>query len=75
MANTWNQSGTTWSTGRWGTTDPIVAGWGAKSYNEPGTTWNNLTDQQVNLTSPIVQVLSSRNCLCTNFTERYLSVT
>tara|TARA_R100000322_G_scaffold148628_1_gene105294 strand:- start:254 stop:1168 length:915 start_codon:yes stop_codon:yes gene_type:complete len=52
MANTWNQSGTTWSTGRWGTTDPIVSGWGAKSYNEPGTTWNNLTDQQVNLTSP-----------------------
>ena len=42
MANTWNESGTTWSTGRWGTTDPIVTGWGAKSWNEPGTTWNDL---------------------------------
>ena len=41
MANTWNQSGTTWNTGRWGTTDPIVTGWGAKSWNEPGTTWND----------------------------------
>ena len=50
MANTWNQSGTTWNTGRWGTTDPIVTGWGAKSWNEPGTTWNDLADQQVNLT-------------------------
>ena len=52
MANTWNQSGTTWNTGRWGTTDPIVTGWGAKSWNEPGTTWNDIADQQVNLTSP-----------------------
>ena len=52
MANTWNESGTTWSTGRWGTTDPIVTGWGAKSWNEPGTTWNDLADQQVNLTNP-----------------------
>ena len=52
MANTWNQSGTTWNTGRWGTTDPIVTGWGAKSWNEPGTTWNDLADQQVSLTSP-----------------------
>jgi hypothetical protein len=52
MANTWNQSGTTWNTGRWGTTDPIVTGWGAKSWNEPGTTWNNLGDQEVDLTSP-----------------------
>ena len=50
MANTWNESGTTWSTGRWGTTDPIVTGWGADSWNEPGTSWNNLKDQQVNLT-------------------------
>ena len=50
MANTWNQSGTTWNTGRWGTTDPIVTGWGAKSWNEPGTTWNDLGEQQVNLT-------------------------
>ena len=50
MANTWNQSGTTWNTGRWGTTDPIVTGWGAKSFNEPGATWNDLADQQVNLT-------------------------
>ena len=50
MANTWNQSGTTWNTGRWGTTDPIVTGWGAKSWNEPGTTWNDLGDQQVSLT-------------------------
>ena len=58
MANTWNQSGTTWSTGRWGTTDAIVSGWGAKSYNEPGTTWNSLTDQQVNLTSPDVITVS-----------------
>ncbi len=52
MANTWNQSGTTWNTGRWGTTDPIVTGWGAKSWNEPGTTWNDLGDQEVDLTSP-----------------------
>ena len=34
MANTWNQSGTTWNTGRWGTTDPIVTGWGAQAWNE-----------------------------------------
>ncbi len=50
MPNTWNQSGTTWNTGRWGTTDAIVQGWSAKSWNEPGTTWNDLSDQQVNLT-------------------------
>ena len=58
MPNTWNQSGTTWNQGRWGTQDPIVTGWGAKSYNEPGTSWNDLGDQLVELTSPGGNTLS-----------------
>ena len=33
MANTWNQSGTTWGTGRWGTTEAFTSGWGADAWN------------------------------------------
>ena len=28
MANSWNESGTTWGTDRWGTTNEINLGWG-----------------------------------------------
>tara|TARA_R100001086_G_scaffold25689_3_gene12127 strand:- start:184 stop:1050 length:867 start_codon:yes stop_codon:yes gene_type:complete len=48
MANTWNQSGTTWNTGRWGTTDAIVTGWGAKSWNDGD--WGELSNETVFLT-------------------------
>ena len=49
MANTWNQSGTTWNTGRWGTTDAIVQGWSAKSWNEQS--WGDLNDVDITLSS------------------------
>ena len=49
MANTWNQSGTTWSTGRWGTTEAITTGWGAKSWNTSGA-WGTMADETVSLT-------------------------
>ena len=52
MANTWNESGTTWSTGRWGTTDPIVTGWGADPYNDSASTWGDVGDEIVSLTAP-----------------------
>jgi hypothetical protein len=48
MANTWNEAGTTWDTGLWGTTDPITSGWGAKSWNDGA--WGNLQDETVVLT-------------------------
>ena len=48
MANTWNQSGTTWGTDRWGTTNPFVVGWGAKKWNDGE--WGNLADETVSLT-------------------------
>ena len=49
MANTWNQSGTTWNTGRWGTTDAITSGWGADAWNTGGS-WGQATDELVLLT-------------------------
>jgi hypothetical protein len=49
MANTWNESGTTWSTGRWGTTDAISSGWGADLWNTGGS-WGQATDELVSLT-------------------------
>ena len=49
MANTWNESGTTWSTGRWGTTDAIASGWGADAWNTGGS-WGQATDELVSLT-------------------------
>jgi len=49
MANTWNESGTTWSTGRWGTTDAISSGWGADAWNTGGS-WGQATDELVSLT-------------------------
>jgi len=49
MANTWNQSGTTWNTGRWGTTDAISSGWGADLWNTGGS-WGQATDELVFLT-------------------------
>ena len=49
MANSWNESGTTWSTGRWGTTDVISSGWGADDWNTGGS-WGQATDELVSLT-------------------------
>ena len=46
MANSWNESGTTWSTGRWGTTDAITSGWGADAWNTGGS-WGKATDEIV----------------------------
>ena len=34
MANSWNESGTTWSTNRWGTTDEFTLGWGSQAWND-----------------------------------------
>ena len=48
MANTWNQSGTTWGTDRWGTTNPFVVGWGAQAWNDGE--WGELKDATVSLT-------------------------
>ena len=33
-----------WNVNRWGVESAIVVGWGADSWNEPGTTWNDLGD-------------------------------
>ena len=49
MANTWNQSGTTWNTGRWGTTEAITSGWGADAWNTGGS-WGQATDELVSVT-------------------------
>ena len=49
MANSWNESGTTWSTGRWGTTDAITSGWGADAWSTGGS-WGKATDELVSLT-------------------------
>ena len=49
MANSWNESGTTWGTGRWGTTDAIASGWGADAWNTGGS-WGQATDELVILT-------------------------
>ena len=44
MANTWNESGTTWGTNRWGTTDAITTGWGADTWNDGGY-WGQANDE------------------------------
>ena len=49
MSNTWNESGTTWNTGRWGTTEAITSGWGADAWNAGGS-WGQATDELVSLT-------------------------
>ena len=49
MANTWNQSGTTWNTGRFGTTDAITTGWGADAWNTGGS-WGQANDEVAQLT-------------------------
>ena len=49
MANTWNQSGTTWSTGRWGTTEAIITGFGADTWNDGGS-WGQANDEVALLT-------------------------
>jgi len=49
MANSWNESGTTWNTNRWGTTDAITAGWGADAWNTGGS-WGQATDELIILT-------------------------
>ena len=49
MANTWNESGTTWGTNRWGTTDAISSGWGADAWGTGGS-WGQATDEVVQLT-------------------------
>jgi len=49
MANTWNESGTTWGTNRWGTTDAISSGWGADAWGTGGS-WGQATDEVVQVT-------------------------
>ena len=49
MANSWNESGTTWGTGRWGTTAALVVGWGAKLWNSSGS-WGEMGDETVSPT-------------------------
>ena len=49
MANTWNESGTTWGTDRWGTTDAISSGWGADAWNTGGS-WGQANDELILLT-------------------------
>tara|TARA_R100000426_G_scaffold14336_5_gene13729 strand:- start:835 stop:1866 length:1032 start_codon:yes stop_codon:yes gene_type:complete len=49
MPNTWNQSGTTWNEGRWGTQNAITSGWGADAWNTGGS-WGQATDELVTLT-------------------------
>jgi hypothetical protein len=49
MANTWNQSGTTWGTGRWGTTEAFTSGWGVDAWNTGGS-WGQATDEVAQLT-------------------------
>ena len=48
MANSWSESGTTWGTDRWGTTDEITLGWGGQSWNN--NQWGNLSDATLTLT-------------------------
>ena len=65
MANTWNQSGTTWSTGRWGTTEAITSGWGADAWNTGGS-WGQANDELVQVTGlsatlSIGEVISGAN--------------
>ena len=49
MPNTWNQSGTTWNEGRWGTQNALSTGWGAKSWSTSGV-WGELNDELVEVT-------------------------
>jgi hypothetical protein len=49
MANSWNESGTTWGTNRWGTTDAIISGWGADAWSTGGS-WGQANDELVSLT-------------------------
>ena len=49
MANTWNESGTTWNTGRWGTQEAITTGWGADVWNTGGS-WGQANDEVAQLT-------------------------
>ena len=53
MANTWNQSGTTWNTGRWGTTDAITTGWGADTWSDGGS-WGQANDEIAILTGQTI---------------------
>ena len=48
MANSWNESGTTWGTNRWGTTNAFTLGWGAQSWGD--SEWGELNDATVTLT-------------------------
>ena len=49
MANSWNESGTTWGTNRWGTTNAISSGWGADAWGTGGS-WGKANDEVVSLT-------------------------
>ena len=49
MANTWNESGTTWGTNRWGTTNAITEGWGADAWGT-GSSWGEAGDEVIQLT-------------------------
>ena len=49
MPNTWNQSGTTWNEGRWGTQEAFTSGWGVDAWNTGGS-WGQATDEVAQLT-------------------------
>ena len=55
MANTWNQSGTTWGTGRWGTTEAFTSGWGVDAWNTGGS-WGQATDEVAQLTGQAMTI-------------------
>jgi hypothetical protein len=50
MPNTWNQSGTTWNEGRWGTQDAFTLGFGAQAWNDGE--WGKLNNVTFTLTAP-----------------------
>jgi len=49
MANTWNESGTTWGTNRWGTTNAITQGWGRSDYGQEP--WSESFNPTIELSS------------------------
>ena len=58
MANSWNESGTTWGQIGWGTTDEFALGWGAQAWNDGE--WGELNDAIITLTG-----VSSTSCRIT----------
>ena len=50
MANSWNESGTTWGTNRWGTTNEFAVRVGELNAWGTGGSWGQATDEVVQLT-------------------------